>query len=37
MLSKTLLEWPKGAFAQPVSKREEVQSVVTEKRCHREA
>jgi len=31
MLSKSLLEWPKGAFAQPVSNREEVQSVVTEK------
>jgi hypothetical protein len=31
MLSKTLLEWPKEAFAQPVSNREEVQSVVTEK------
>ena len=31
MLSKSLLEWPKGAFAQPVSDREEVQSVVREK------
>jgi hypothetical protein len=31
MLSKSLLEWPKRAFAQPVSDREEVQSVVTEK------
>ncbi|WP_247513953.1 hypothetical protein [Bradyrhizobium sp. 157] len=31
MLSKSLLEWPKGAFAQPVSNREEVQSVVREK------
>jgi len=31
MLSKSLLEWPKRAFAQPVSDREEIQSVVTEK------
>jgi hypothetical protein len=31
MLSKTLLEWPKRAFSQPVSNREEVQSVATEK------
>jgi hypothetical protein len=30
MLSKSLLEWPKGASAQPASNRE-VQSVVTEK------
>jgi hypothetical protein len=30
MLSKSLLEWPKEASAQPASKRE-VQSVVTEK------
>src|SRR5438309_5907354 len=31
MLSKSLLEWPKRALAQPVSDREELQSVVTEK------
>jgi hypothetical protein len=30
MLSKSLLEWPKGASAQPASNKE-VQSVVTEK------
>jgi len=30
-LSKSLLEWPKGAFAQSVSNREGVQRVVTEK------
>ena len=31
MLSKSLLEWPKRAFAQSVSNREQVQRVVTEK------
>ena len=31
MLSKSLLEWPKRALAQPVSDREEIPSVVTEK------
>src|SRR6059036_1142550 len=30
-LSKSLLEWPKRAFAQPVSDREEIQSAIAEK------